>query len=358
MISDLFQAKQKTTPTKPFVIAGPCSVETPEQLHETVSALYDRGIRVIRGGVWKPRTRPGSFEGVGAIALPWIQEVKLAFPIQFAVEVATAYHVEEALKAGIDILWIGARSTVNPFTVQEIAESLRGEEVPVLIKNPVNPDLSLWVGAVERIQRAGISQVAAVHRGFSNFRDKIHRNSPLWQIPIDFRTIFPEIPMLCDPSHISGKRDLVPNISQKALDLSFDGLLIESHINPDQAWSDAAQQLTPEDLAAMLNQLKSRKVHFEGEEKQLKLDEIRTQIDQADHDLLEAIHRRMILVEKIGEFKKLNNVAVLDMDRWKTILESRPQWASELSLNPSMIEEMFVLIHQESIKKQTEILDK
>ncbi len=356
MIEELFSHKKEGI-IKPFIISGPCSVETPDQLFQTVKVLYKEGIRVFRGGVWKPRTRPGSFEGVGAIALPWIAEVKKKFDIEFAIEVASAQHVEEALKSGIDILWIGARSSVNPFTVQEIADSLKGVNIPVLIKNPVNPDLSLWLGAFERIQAAGITETAAIHRGFSNFREKKYRNSPNWQIPIDFRSALPEIPMICDPSHISGKRSLVPIVSQKALDLNFDGLMIESHIHPDEAWSDAAQQLTPQSLGLMIRSLQTRKVHFEEEGKQHKLDEIRAQIDQADHDLLEAIHRRMALVEKIGDFKKLNNVAVLDMDRWKHILETRPAWANELKLSPSMIEEMFGLIHQESIKKQTEILD-
>ncbi|MDN3202675.1 bifunctional 3-deoxy-7-phosphoheptulonate synthase/chorismate mutase type II [Algoriphagus sediminis] len=356
MISKLFN-KKETDSVQPFIISGPCSVETPEQLFQTVEALYEEGVRVFRGGVWKPRTRPGTFEGVGTKALPWIKEVKQEFDIEFAIEVASARHVEEALNVGIDILWIGARSTVNPFTVQEIADSLEGVDVPVLIKNPINPDLGLWLGAFERIHAAGIEQTAAIHRGFSNFREKVYRNSPNWQIPIDFRSELPQIPMICDPSHISGKRQLVPIVSQKALDLNFDGLMIESHINPNEAWSDSDQQLSPKALGLMIRSLQTRKVHFEEKDKQQKLNEIRDQIDQADHDLLEAIHQRMALVEKIGEFKKLNNVAVLDMDRWKHILQTRPDWAREMSLNPTMIEEMFGLIHQESIKRQTEIID-
>ncbi len=356
MITDLFSEEENQNP-EPLIISGPCSVETPEQLRQTVSGLYNEGIRVFRGGVWKPRTRPGSFEGVGSIALPGIKEVKGEFDIEFSIEVASSQHVEEALKHDIDILWIGARSTVNPFTVQEIAESLRGVDVPVLIKNPVNPDLSLWIGAIERIKRVGIQQVAGIHRGFSNYRDKIYRNSPLWQIPIDLKAEFPDLPLICDPSHISGRRDLVPIVSQKALDLNFDGLMIESHVNPDEAWSDAAQQLTPANLGNMIRNLQTRKVHFEGVDKQDHLEDIRSQIDHADHELLEAIQRRMALVKKIGEFKKLNNVAVLDMERWKAILESRPEWARELAINPNLATEIFVLLHQESIKKQTEILD-
>ncbi|WP_367203990.1 chorismate mutase [Algoriphagus sp.] len=348
----------KNSHQKPLIIAGPCSIETPSQLEETVGKLVEEGIFIIRGGVWKPRTRPGSFEGLGAIALPWIQELKEKYPIQFAVEVASAQHVEEALNAGIDIFWVGARSTVNPFTVQEIAESLKGVDIPLMVKNPVNPDLSLWIGAVERFLKAGITDLAVVHRGFSNFRDTLHRNSPLWQIPIEFRTHFPDLMMINDPSHISGKRNLVPIIAQKALDLNFDGLMIESHIHPEQAWTDAAQQLTPQDLGILLQHLKTRKVHFEGSEALNQLDDIRQQIDQADHDLLEAIHRRMELVDKIGEYKKLNNVAVLQLERWQEILQTRPEWAQQLGINKEVIVEIFSLLHQESIRKQTEILDR
>ncbi|HAH36027.1 MAG TPA: 3-deoxy-7-phosphoheptulonate synthase [Algoriphagus sp.] len=348
----------KNSHSKPLIIAGPCSIETPEQLDNTVQELVSQGINLIRGGVWKPRTRPGSFEGLGSIALPWIQEIKNKYTVKFAIEVASAQHVEEALAHEIDILWVGARSTVNPFTVQEIAESLKGVNIPVMIKNPVNPDLSLWIGAVERFQKIGIQDLAVIHRGFSNFRDQIHRNSPLWQIPIEFRTHFPDLMMINDPSHISGKRDLVPIIAQKALDLNFDGLIIESHCNPDQAWSDAAQQLTPKNLEFMLSQLKTRKVKFEAAEMLNQLAEIRSQIDQADHDLLEALHRRMQLVEKIGEYKKLNNVAVLQMERWKEIFDSRPRWGESLGLNPELIQEIFGILHQESIRTQTEILDK
>lgn len=352
-----FSPIQDKKSDQPFVIAGPCSIETPDQLRRTVDQLTQEGIQWIRGGVWKPRTRPGSFEGVGEIALPWIKAVKTEFPVKFTIEVASAYHVELALKHDIDMLWIGARSTVNPFTVQEIAEALKGVDIPLMIKNPINPDLSLWLGAIERFQKVGISQLAAIHRGFSNPRDQIYRNSPHWQIPIDFRRVFPEIPMISDPSHISGKRELVPIISQKALDLSFDGFMIESHVTPDQAWSDAAQQLTPYDLGKMLRGLKTRAIHFEGEQMRNQLEEIRAQIDQADHELLEAIQRRMILIEKIGAYKKVNNVAVLDLDRWKEIFETRPVWGQEMGISEELIQEMFALIHQESVKKQTEILD-
>ncbi|MDF2158404.1 bifunctional 3-deoxy-7-phosphoheptulonate synthase/chorismate mutase type II [Algoriphagus sp. CAU 1675] len=356
-MNSLFEPLHRDENNSPLIIAGPCSVESPEQLFSTIKELNAQGISIIRGGVWKPRTRPGSFEGLGTVALPWIEEVKKEFPIQFGVEVASSKHVEAALKHQIDFVWIGARSTVNPFTVQEIADSLKGSKIPVLIKNPVNPDLSLWLGAVERIANAGIRQIAAIHRGFSNFRDSIHRNSPMWQLPIEFKSHFPEIPMINDPSHISGKRSLVPLIAQKALDLNFDGLMIESHISPDQAWSDATQQVTPFDLGNILKNLKTRKIRFEAPEMLDQLEEIRHQIDQADHELLEAIHRRMNLVEKIGAYKKLNNVAVLQMERWQDILQSRSGWANSLEISPELVREIMSLIHQESIKKQTEIMD-
>ncbi|WP_297335608.1 bifunctional 3-deoxy-7-phosphoheptulonate synthase/chorismate mutase type II [Algoriphagus sp.] len=348
---------EKSKYKKPLIIAGPCSVESPEQFKNSIAPLVQKGINIIRGGIWKPRTRPGSFEGLGSIALPWVTEVKKDLNFKFATEVASARHVEEALKHGVDIFWIGARSTVNPFTVQEIADSLNGISIPVMIKNPVNADLSLWIGAAERIQKAGITDFAVIHRGFSNFRDVIHRNSPLWQIAVEFRTLFPEVMMINDPSHISGKRSLVPSISQKALDLNFDGLIIESHVNPNTAWSDAEQQLTPEELLKMLQRLKTRKVHFQNQQTLNQLEEIRQQIDQADHDLLEALHRRMELVEKIGEYKKLNNVSVLQLERWKEIFKTRPEWGEKLALNPDLIREIFGLLHQESIRKQTEILD-
>jgi len=251
-IKQLFPFLEDSQLSTPFLIAGPCSVETPEQLDSTVSQLAANGISLIRAGVWKPRTRPNGFEGLGSLALPWLQEAKKKYGVKVAVEVATAYHVEEALKAEMDVLWIGARSTVNPFTVTEIAESLQGVDIPVLVKNPINPDLGLWLGAIERLEQVGLSRIGAIHRGFSNFRDTVHRNSPMWELPIEFRTLRPELVLINDPSHISGKRSLVKGIAQHALDLNFDGLMIESHINPDAAWTDAAQQLSPADLNQLM----------------------------------------------------------------------------------------------------------
>lgn len=342
----------------PICIAGPCSVETPEQLDLTVAALVSEGIKIIRGGVWKPRTRPNSFEGVGGKALPWIKEVKDKYKVKFAIEVASPIHVEEALKFGIDIFWIGARSTVNPFTVQEIANSLKGVDMPVLVKNPVNADLALWIGALERFHQAGIKKLGAIHRGFSNFNDKTYRNSPMWQIPLGLKTYLPEIPLLNDPSHISGRRDLIPQIAQMALDLNFDGLMIESHIDPEKAWSDAFQQLHPSDLGQLLRALKTRKVDVDNPIFQSQLELIREQIDDVDRELLEILSRRMSLVEKAGEYKKLNNVTVFQRERWKKVFETRPEWAQALRLNPDFAKDLFQLIHTESIKKQTEVKER
>jgi chorismate mutase len=342
----------------PLCIAGPCSVETPGQLDLTVAALVHEGVKVIRGGVWKPRTRPNSFEGVGSKALPWIKEVKDKYKVKFAIEVASPVHVEAALKFGIDIFWIGARSTVNPFTVQEIANSLKGVDIPVLIKNPVNADIALWIGALERFHHAGIKKLGAIHRGFSNFNDKTYRNSPTWQIPLELKTYFPEIPLLNDPSHICGRRDLIPQIAQMALDLNFDGLMIESHIDPENAWSDSAQQLLTSDLGQLLRSLKTRKVYVDNPILQSQLDLIREQIDDVDRELLEILSRRMSLVEKAGEYKKLNNVAVFQMERWKKVFETRPEWAQALRLHPDFAKDLFQLIHTESIKKQTEVMER
>ena len=356
-IKQLFPFLEDSQLSTPFLIAGPCSVETPEQLDSTVSQLAANGISLIRAGVWKPRTRPNGFEGLGSLALPWLQEAKKKYGVKVAVEVATAYHVEEALKAEIDVLWIGARSTVNPFTVTEIAESLQGVDIPVLVKNPINPDLGLWLGAIERLEQVGLSRIGAIHRGFSNFRDTVHRNSPMWELPIEFRTLRPELVLINDPSHISGKRALVKGIAQHALDLNFDGLMIESHVNPDAAWTDAAQQLSPADLNQLMRELVSRNGEFKPQNGQNPLDEIRQQIDEVDRALLEVLSRRMHLVEKIGAYKKENNVAAFQLERWQEILGSRPNWAKAFQLNPDVVAELFRVIHQESIRKQTEWID-
>ena len=341
---------------KPFIIAGPCSVETPEQLDKTVAQLVSYGIKIIRGGVWKPRTRPNHFEGVGEIALPWIKEVKEKYSVQFAIEVAKPYHIDKALEFGIDMFWIGARSTANPFTVQDIANALRGVDVPVWVKNPVNPDIGLWVGALERIHQAGVRKLGAIHRGFSNFNDRVYRNSPTWQIPLEFMTQYPDIPMLNDPSHISGKRELIASVSQMALDLNFDGLIIESHIDPVNAWSDSAQQLSPMALSDLIRILQPRTIAIDDPFLESQLEIIREHIDEVDRELLEVLGRRMKLVEKAGEYKKHNNVAIFQIKRWKEVFETRPDWAKALQVNPEFVKELFKLVHSESIRKQEQIM--
>lgn len=343
--------------TKPLLIAGPCSAETEEQLFETTQAIFRQGITIIRAGIWKPRTRPNNFEGIGVEGLRWIQNVKKLIPVSFAVEVATPQHVEQALAHDIDILWIGARSTVNPFTVQEIADALRGTNKPVLIKNPINPDLDLWLGAIERINNAGINNIGAIHRGFSSLQKSKYRNMPNWQIPIELKRKMPEIPLICDPSHIAGDRAMIFDLAQRALDLNYDGLMIETHRDPENAWSDAKQQVSPALLKEILQNLQVREAASKDAIFNHQMDEIRDQIDQADRDIIEAIAHRMSLVSKIGEHKKENNITVLQLDRWKEIFKTRKQWGKALLLDKDFVAELYKLIHAASIKKQTGILN-
>lgn len=342
---------------KPLIMAGPCSAETEEQLFETAKALKEINISIIRAGIWKPRTRPNNFEGVGIEGLRWAQQVKKELGVKIAIEVATPAHVFEALKHNVDIIWIGARSTANPFAVQEIANSLRGMDIPVFIKNPVNPDLSLWLGAIERIANAGITKIGAIHRGFSSFQKNKYRNAPVWQIPLELKSKFPQMPMLCDPSHISGVRDWIFEISQRALDLDYDGLIIESHRDPEHAWSDAGQQLTPENLGEMLTKLKIRKSTSENPEFIDRLEDLRDQIDNIDREIFEAIAARMRIVDKIGYYKKANNVTVFQVNRWKEISDNRKQWVKGLNLNEEFMEDFFKLIHDASIRRQTAIIN-
>ncbi len=343
---------------KPLIIAGPCSAESEEQVLETARGIAKNGFaHILRAGVWKPRTRPGSFEGKGEEALPWLQKAKKETGLKTAVEVATPQHVELALKYGVDVLWIGARTTVNPFNVQDLADSLKGVDVPVLIKNPVNPDIALWLGAFERIAGAGINKLGAIHRGFSNAQESKYRNSPMWQIAVEFKTFFPQIPMIGDPSHMAGKRALLAELTQRAMDLNYDGLIIESHRNPDEAWSDASQQLTPDALKEMLNGIEFRKPTY-GVDFQSQLETLRERLDNIDRELLEVLASRMSVVEQLGEYKRDNNVAVLQLDRWKKVHNSRAEWAKSLNLYPEMVEELFKLIHMESIRKQTEVMNK
>ncbi|GAA5039522.1 cytochrome c4 [Marivirga lumbricoides] len=341
---------------KPWIIAGPCSAETEDQMMETVEGLVKQGFSTIRAGVWKPRTRPNSFEGVGEKAFPWIKQAKEVFKVKFAIEVASARHVELALQNDIDILWVGARTTVNPFNVQEIADALKGvKDKPVLVKNPVNPDLNLWIGALERIHQAGIQKIGAIHRGFSTYQESIYRNIPLWQIPLDLKSRYPELLLICDPSHIAGKRDLLFEIAQKAMNLRYDGLIIESHRSPDEAWSDAAQQLTPANLKLMLDKLQIRDLTIASAKLQNKLDQIRDEIDETDKELLEVLARRFELVKKVGNYKKEKNVAIFQLERWNAILKNRPEWGEKLQLNPDFVKTLYQSVHDESIRIQTDI---
>jgi chorismate mutase len=340
---------------KPLVIAGPCSAETEEQVMETAKLLASRGVKIFRAGIWKPRTRPGAFEGIGSVGLEWLKKVKQETGMYTATEVATAKHVQEALAAGVDIIWIGARTTVNPFAVQEVADALAGSDVPVLIKNPVNPDLELWIGAIERLYRAGVKKLGVIHRGFSSADKKIYRNLPQWHIPIELRRRFPNLPMFCDPSHIGGKRELVAPISQQAMDMNFDGLIIESHCDPDCAWSDKDQQVTPDVLDYILNMLVIR----EGEQQTTEnLSELRKQIDELDNQLIELLSKRMRVSREIGTYKKEHNMQVLQTTRYSEILEGRIKQAESFGIDATCMQKILETIHEESVRQQIEIINK
>ncbi len=343
---------------RPILIAGPCSAETEAQVMATARGVQALGnVDLFRAGVWKPRTRPGSFEGAGSAALPWLQRVTRETGLPVAIEVVTPRHVEEALAHGINVLWIGARTTVNPFAVQELADALAGTGVPMMVKNPVNPDVALWAGALERLERAGITDLAAIHRGFSTFAPSKYRNPPTWMLAIELKTRFPHIPLICDPSHIGGRRDLLLPIAQKALDLDYDGLIIETHPDPDRALSDAEQQVTPARLGQLFSELKYRRRSSSNEDYQAKADELRQKMDAADREIIEALARRMALVEELAEYKKANDVKILQFDRWKEIFATRSAWAETLHVNKDFVGELYKLIHLESIRKQTEVLN-
>lgn len=341
----------------PIAIAGPCSAETEEQLLETCREIKKLDITMLRAGIWKPRTRPNTFEGVGEEGLKWFQQVKKELDMPITTEVANPKHVELALKYDVDVLWIGARSTVNPFTIQEIADSLKGVDIPVIVKNPINPDLALWMGAIERFYFAGLRQIAALHRGFSSFEKTKYRNVPMWQIPISLKSKLPSLPVLCDPSHIAGNRELIQPISQKAIDLNYDGLMIETHYNPDEAWSDAKQQVTPERLGEILNAIKIRKPQSDDPVFNNQLDTLRQQIDNVDREILEALAARVHLVNKIGDYKKDNNVTAFQAERWIKVFQTRPEWGEALKLHKPFVESLLKLIHDESIRIQTKILN-
>jgi len=342
----------------PFLIAGPCSAETEEQVISTAKELVKLGkVSAYRAGIWKPRTRPGMFEGVGEIGLQWMQNAKKETGMMLATEVANVEHVEACLKYGIDILWVGARSTANPFTVQSIADALKGTGTTVFVKNPVNPDLQLWIGALERINRAGIKKLGAIHRGFSPFQKMVFRNDPTWSIPLELKTLCPNLPIICDPSHITGNRELIGFMSQKALDLDMDGLMIESHLNPDAALSDAAQQLTPRDLDRVIFDLVLREPISNNQEFRTQLDTLRSEIDQLDEDIIQKLSSRMRIARKIGEYKKANDVTIFQMNRWEQLMEARIAIGSAMGLSEQFMKGMLQHIHQESIRIQTEVMN-
>ncbi len=343
---------------RPLIISGPCSAETEEQVLQTATRLAKTGkVDALRAGIWKPRTRPGSFEGIGTKGLPWLQQARKLTGLPVAVEVATGKQVEDALHFDIDILWIGARTTVNPFSVQEVADALRGADVPVLIKNPINPDLELWIGAVERVAKAGIKNIGLIHRGFSSYGNTEYRNAPMWHMAIEMKRRNPEMMLINDPSHICGRRDILLDVAQKAIDLDFDGLMIESHIDPDNAWSDAKQQVTPEALAEMLDAIVWRKEDINSEAYHQALEKLRQQINHLDDELLQLLGQRMKIADKIGEFKKNNSITILQTNRWNEILERAYQKGDNLGLTREFITKYFDAVHMESINHQNRIMN-
>jgi len=348
---------EKMELSHPLVIAGPCSAETEAQVLEIAHELKNTDATVYRAGIWKPRTRPGNFEGNGAKALPWIAKVKEETGMLTTVEVANAQHAKLALEFDIDIIWIGARTTVNPFAVQEIADALQGTDKIVLVKNPINPDLALWIGAIERLHTAGIQNLGAIHRGFSSYKKTKYRNNPQWQIVIDLKNKYPTLPIICDPSHICGERDGIFDISQTALDLKFEGLMIETHCDPDNAWSDAKQQITPERLAEITEDLRVRKNRVEEKDSLKKLNSLRSEINLLDHQLIELIAERMEVVENIGKVKKESNFAILQRSRWQEVIQNVIDEGAQNGLSSEFIERVFKAIHQESIQHQEKIVN-
>ncbi len=342
----------------PLLIAGPCSLESEEQALATARLLArDHRVFVFRGGVWKPRTRPGSFEGVGSVGLRWLQRVREETGLPVGTEVANALHTEEALKHGIDVLWIGARSTASPFVVQEIADVVRGTDAVVMVKNPVNPDLQLWMGAIERVYRSGIRNIVAIHRGFTPFGETKYRNYPNWQTVIELRRLMPEVPIICDPSHIAGKREYLYEIAQKSFDMGLEGLMIESHVDPSRALSDKDQQLTPADLAKLLDRLVIRHQSADNPQFENQLEMYRNRIDALDDELLEVLSSRMDIVREIGRYKRENNVTALQINRWSQLMEDRVKLGQKLNLQRNFTQILFQLIHEDSVRIQTEIMD-
>jgi chorismate mutase len=351
-LQTLIQSKER-----PFLITGPCSAETREQVLQVCEDIAANGnAHMLRAGIWKPRTRPDSFEGVGEIGLEWLVEAGKRTGLPVTTEIANAKHAESALKAGVSVFWIGARTTVNPFAVQDIADALRGTGIPVMIKNPVNPDLNLWLGAFERFQKVGLTDLVAIHRGFSVYNHPKYRNVPSWELPIGLRENMPEIPVICDPSHITGRRDLLLEVSQKAMDLNMDGLMIETHPDPDHAWSDAAQQVTPEGLKELLSRLVLRS-SIVGDSLAQELAEMRQQIGLLDDRLFEMLSARMRLSEQVGIFKRRNNVTILQEEHWKKVIDSRLEKSDEMFLTPQFVRNVMDSIHQESIRHQTRVMN-
>ena len=351
---DLLPLNIPSDNVRPFVIAGPCSAETEEQVMTTARQLAKLGCHNFRAGIWKPRTKPGGFEGNGETALPWMKEVKDETGMLVSTEVATPEHVELSMKYGIDILWIGARTTANPFAMQALADALQGVDIPVFVKNPVNPDLELWIGGMQRLNQAGIKRLGAIHRGFSSYDKKIYRNMPMWQIPIELRRRIPNLPIICDPSHIGGRRDLVAPLCQQAMDMGFDGLIVESHCNPEQAWSDASQQVTPEVLDYILSLLviRDEKVSTEG------ITQLRHQIDALDDQVMDLLSKRMRVCREIGTYKKEHNMTVVQPNRYNEIQEKRGAQGVLCGMDSEFINKAFELIHEESVRPQVEIINK
>ena len=339
---------------RPLIIAGPCSAETEEQVFNTAKQLSEKGIKIFRAGIWKPRTKPGGFEGIGEQGLPWMQRVKKELGMLVATEVANTKHVEAALNAGIDILWIGARTSANPFAMQEIADALKGADVPVLIKNPVNPDLELWIGAIERINGAGIKRIAAIHRGFSTYDKKLYRNLPMWHIPIELHRRIPNLPVICDPSHIGGRRELIAPLCQQVMDLGFDGLIIESHCSPDNAWSDAKQQVTPDVLDFIIDRLVIRNIISSTES----IEALRSQIDECDNSLLDILAKRMRISREIATYKREHNMTVVQATRYNEILDKRGAQGVLCGMSDEFVRTIFERIHEESVRQQLEVINK
>jgi 3-deoxy-7-phosphoheptulonate synthase len=342
---------------RPFVIAGPCSAETQDQVHETVQALSSKNVDLLRAGVWKPRTRPGNFEGVGEDGIKWLREAGDDIGKPISVEVASSSHVELALKGNVDVLWVGARTTVNPFMVQEIADALKGTNVPVLVKNPVNPDVELWIGAIERFHSVGLENVGAIHRGFSTFQKSPFRNSPNWNIPIELKRRMPELAIICDPSHICGSRELLGEVAQKAIDLNMDGLMLETHRDPSNAWSDADQQVTPSELENILSNLVWRNPNSLDLEVKAKLEELRATIDGLDRDILELLMDRLEVTRRIGEYKKEHNITILQHQRWNEILHDREAFVQGKDISLRFLHKFLEAIHEESIQQQTAVMN-